>query len=156
MYISLFMKRHGTVYNSYNRQWNTKPLSTDILFTNKTASAEGGSEALEDETERVIDLIHGMRLTSTLFDKKQYKEYLKDYVQSIKKRLQEKDPERADLFAKNAAPYMKKVMDNFDDYDCYISEHWNGTGWVVLMNFREDGVTPYFVFLKDGLKEDKY
>lgn len=60
------------------------------------------------------------------------------------------------MFAKNVAPYMKKVLDDFDNYDCYISEHWNGTGWVVLLNFREDGCTPYFVFLKDGLKEVKY
>merc|ERR1711977_216002 len=31
----------------------------------------------------------------------------------------------------------------------------NPDGMVVLMNYREDGVTPYMVFWKDGLKEVK-
>lgn len=26
---------------------------------------------------------------------------------------------------------------------------------VVLLNYREDGVTPYMTFWKDGLKEEK-
>ena len=28
-------------------------------------------------------------------------------------------------------------------------------GMVVLMDFREDGVTPYMLFWKDGLQEEK-
>lgn len=28
-------------------------------------------------------------------------------------------------------------------------------GMVALLNYREDGITPYFTFFKDGLKEEK-
>lgn len=28
-------------------------------------------------------------------------------------------------------------------------------GMVCLLNYREDGITPYFTFFKDGLKEQK-
>ena len=34
-------------------------------------------------------------------------------------------------------------------------ESMNPDGMVTLLNYREDGVTPYFVFWKDGLKEEK-
>jgi hypothetical protein len=32
----------------------------------------------------------------------------------------------------------------------------NPEGMIVLMNYREDGMTPYFVYFKDGLIEEKY
>jgi hypothetical protein len=28
-------------------------------------------------------------------------------------------------------------------------------GMVALLNYREDGITPYFTFFKDGLAEEK-
>lgn len=28
-------------------------------------------------------------------------------------------------------------------------------GMVALLNYREDGITPYFTFFKDGLKQEK-
>ena len=31
----------------------------------------------------------------------------------------------------------------------------NAEGMVVLLNYREDGVTPFFVFFKDGLVAEK-
>ena len=37
----------------------------------------------------------------------------------------------------------------------YTGESMNPDGMVALLNYREDGVTPYFVFWKDGLKEEK-
>ena len=29
-------------------------------------------------------------------------------------------------------------------------------GMIVLMNYREDQITPYFTYFKDGLVEEKY
>jgi len=34
-------------------------------------------------------------------------------------------------------------------------ENLNPEGMVALLDYREDDVTPYFVFWKDGLKEEK-
>ncbi len=41
------------------------------------------------------------------------------------------------------------------DYEFYIGESMNPDAMVALLNYREDGVTPYFTFFKDGLKEEK-
>lgn len=48
-----------------------------------------------------------------------------------------------------------RVVGNFKDYQFYIGESMAPEGMVVLLNYREDGVTPYCVFWKDGLKEVK-
>ena len=36
-----------------------------------------------------------------------------------------------------------------------LQESMNPEGMVVLMNYREDGITPFFIFFKDGLIETK-
>lgn len=37
----------------------------------------------------------------------------------------------------------------------FTGESMNADGMVALLNYREDGVTPYLTFWKDGLKEVK-
>lgn len=118
-------------------------------------SAEEGAEALEDGAQQVINLVHSFRLQATSFDKKSYLTYLKGYMKSIKQKLQETDPERVPEFEKKAAEFAKKVVGKFSDWEFYTGESMDPDGMVALLNYREDGVTPYFVFWKDGLKVEK-
>ncbi|GAA5979222.1 hypothetical protein JCM10908_002846 [Rhodotorula pacifica] len=119
------------------------------------ASAEEAEEALEEGEERVNNIVHSFRLTETSFDKKSYMTYLKGYMKSVKAHLQEKNPERVPAFEKGAATFAKKVLSNIGDYQFFTGESMNPDGMVVLMNYREDGSTPYMIFWKDGLKEVK-
>ncbi|KAG5351941.1 hypothetical protein C0989_004438 [Termitomyces sp. Mn162] len=91
-------------------------------------SAEETEEALEDEI-----LPHG-------------------YMKALKEKLPE---ERREAFEKGAQAYAKKIVANFKDYEFYTGENMDAEGMVALLNYREDGVTPYFTFWKDGLKEVK-
>jgi hypothetical protein len=50
---------------------------------------------------------------------------------------------------------VKKVLANFKDYEFYTGESFDTDAMVALLNYREDGVTPYFTFFKDGLREQK-
>jgi len=123
------------------------------------ASAEGGGE--EDEgydssSVTVNNVVDAHRLQPTQFDKKSYMAYIKNYVQKLLKKLQAEKPERAPAFQKSVQAFVKKILDNFKDYDFYVGE--NGLdldGMVILMFYKEDGVTPYFYFFKDGLIEEK-
>ena len=36
-----------------------------------------------------------------------------------------------------------------------IGENTNPGGMVALLDYREDGVTPYVIFFKDGLEMEK-
>ncbi|GFZ43650.1 Translationally-controlled tumor protein homolog [Saitozyma sp. JCM 24511] len=118
-------------------------------------SAEEAEEALEAGAEQVNNVVHSFRLQASPFDKKSYLTYLKGYMKAVKAHLQEKSPERVPIFEKKAQEFAKKIVGNFKDYEFYVGESMNPEGMVALLNYREDGTTPYFTFWKDGLKEVK-
>ena len=64
-----------------------------------------------------------------------------------------KSDEEVTAFEKGASGYAKKIVANFKDYDFYVGESMDPDGMVVLMNFREDGVTPFVTIWKDALSE---
>ncbi|KAG0242810.1 hypothetical protein BGW41_003486 [Actinomortierella wolfii] len=120
------------------------------------ASAEEQEEALEDGVETVNDVVYSFRLQQTTFDKKAYMVYIKGYLKAVKKHLQDtKGEEEAAKFEKEITPVVKNILANFKDYDCYTGESMNVDGMIALLNYREDGVTPFFTFFKAGLKELK-
>lgn len=50
----------------------------------------------------------------------------------------------------------KEILGKFDEYRFYLGENMNIDGMVVLQYYREDGLTPVFIYFKDGLREEKY
>ncbi|KAH0560010.1 hypothetical protein GP486_003472 [Trichoglossum hirsutum] len=120
-------------------------------------SAEEQEETLDEAAVQVIDIVDTFRLTSTPFDKKAYLSHLKAYMKSIKDKLKEKDASEDEIkkFETNAGAFAKKIVANFKNYDFYVGESMNPDGMVILLNYREDGMTPFFTIWKDGLSEMK-
>ncbi|RUS18185.1 translationally controlled tumor protein [Endogone sp. FLAS-F59071] len=118
-------------------------------------SAEEADESLEDGVETVNNVVYSFRLTQTSFDKKSYMTYIKGYMKRLKQELQEINKERVPIFEKKASTLVKGILENLKDYEFYIGESMDPEGMVALLNYREDGVTPYFTFFKDGLKVEK-
>jgi len=118
-------------------------------------SAEEVEEAMEDGAKQVNNVVHSFRLQPTNFDKKSYLAHLKAYMKAIKAKLETDDKVRVEVFEKGAQAFAKKVIANFKDYEFYTGESMNVDGMVALLNYRADGITPYFTFWKDGLKEIK-
>ena len=126
--------------------------------TGANASAEEADEALDDTSVKVNNIVHSFRLQSTSFDKKGFLVYLKGYMKAVKAALQEKGApaEEITAFEKGAQTYVKeKLLPNFKDFEFYTGESMNPDGMIVLLNYREDGVTPYIVVWKHGLSEMK-
>ncbi|KAJ1539173.1 hypothetical protein HK096_000963, partial [Nowakowskiella sp. JEL0078] len=121
------------------------------------ASAEGGEEeALEEGMITVNNVVHSFRLQSTSFDKKSYASYLKSYVKKLAETIGiEAGSDEEKAFQKKANTFGKKIIAGFKDYEFYVGESMDPEGLVALLNYREDGTTPYLVFFKDGLKEIK-
>lgn len=118
-------------------------------------SAEDAPEETEDGAQTVNNVVYSFRLQSTSFDKKNYMVYIKGYMKKLAKYLEEKNPERVEPFKKEAAEFVKKVLGNFGDYEFYTGESMDPDGMVALLNYREDGITPYFTLFRDGLKQEK-
>lgn len=120
-------------------------------------SAEEQEESLEEGAQQVNNVVHSFRLQSTVFDKKSYLTYLKDYMKAVKAKMVEKgeSTDAISAFEKGAQTFAKKIVGGFKDYEFYIGESMNPDGMVALLNYREDGVTPYLTFWKHGLREVK-
>jgi hypothetical protein len=97
------------------------------------ASAEEEVEALEDGAITVNDVVHSFRLQSTTFDKKAYMTYIKGYMKSIKKYLEENNPDRVPIFEDKVKDFVKKILGNFGDYEFYTGESMNPDGAVALL-----------------------
>lgn len=78
-------------------------------------------------------------------------------MKAVKKALieQGKSEEEVKDFETKAGAFAKKIIGNFKDYEFYTGESMNPDGMVVLLNYREDGVTPYVTIWKHGIKEMK-
>jgi len=116
-------------------------------------SSEEQEEALEGGATTVNNVVHSFRLQATSYDKKSYLTHLKEYMKAVAAQLKD-DAAVADFKAK-ANAFAKKIVANFKDYEFYTGESMDINGMVALLNYREDGVTPYFTFWKHGLKEVK-
>lgn len=127
------------------------------IGANASAEGEDADEGSNDPTaETFIDVIKSARLCETGFSKKDYITYIKGYMKRVEANLQSKNPERVEAFKAGAAKYVKKVLEKFDDFSFYLGENCDVEGMVVLMGYREDGVTPYCVFWIDGMVGEKY
>jgi hypothetical protein len=79
-------------------------------------------------------------------------------MKAVKSALNEKnaDAETITAFEKGAQTYVKNtLLPNFKDFEFYTGESMNPDGMVVLLNYREDGVTPYVTIWKHGVTEMK-
>jgi hypothetical protein len=78
-------------------------------------------------------------------------------MKAVKEKLKEKGADEAEVkdFETKAQGFAKKIIGNFKDYEFYTSESMNPDGMIVLLNYREDGTTPYITVWKHGLIEMK-
>lgn len=118
-------------------------------------SAEGGDDDVENTAETVNNVVYSFRLQQTQFDKKSFLTYIKGYMKTIKAKLQETNPDEVETFEKGAMAYVKKVVGSFKDWDFYTGESMDPDAMLVLLNYREDGTTPYVAIWKHGVKAQK-
>lgn len=78
-------------------------------------------------------------------------------MKKVKEALSEKGASAEEIkeFETGAQAFAKKIINNFKDYEFLIGESMDPDGMVILLNYREDGITPYVTVWKHGLKEEK-
>lgn len=118
-------------------------------------SAEDAAEDVDDGEETVNNVIHSFGLKQTSFDKKSFLTYIKGYMKTVKAHLTEHKPDQVEAFEKGATSYVKKVVSTFKDWEFFTGESMDPDAMIVLLNYREDGVTPFVAIWKHGCKETK-
>jgi len=121
-------------------------------------SEEGAAEdeGFDDPGKITVNaVVDAHRLQQTPYDKKAYMDHIKSYMKRLLDKMKTTDPVRAEGFQKKAQDFVKKVLGNFGDYDFFIGENGDPEAMVCLMFYKEDGVTPYFYFFRDGVVGEK-
>ncbi|KAJ6078311.1 hypothetical protein N7467_008064 [Penicillium canescens] len=140
-----------------------KKKNEDFALEGANPSAEDAEEeGGEGEAVMVHDIEDQFRLVwlkpeeGLKPSKESYKSHLKAYIKKLNKRVAETKSE-AELKAwqEKVKVAMKKVTANYDNYDLLMGESMNGDAMYVLIDFREDGVTPFATVWADGLREEK-
>ncbi|KAI5201877.1 hypothetical protein E4T39_05040 [Aureobasidium subglaciale] len=131
--------------------------STSLDIGANPSAEEGGDEGADDNTTSVIDVVHSFRLNETSFDKKSYLGHLKQYMKKVKESMKERNASDEEIkeFETGAQTFAKKVVGSFKDWEFFTGESMDPDGMVVLLNYREDGTTPYACFWKHGMTEMK-
>lgn len=130
----------------------------DEIMIGANPSAEGGCQDFEDNVQTTIDVAHASRLIQSPFNKKAYKDWIKDYFKLIKERVAEEHPDKLEQFKTVIQKYWaENILKSFDQWEFYCAENFEAEcQYVIPCNYREDGVTPYFVFIGLGLDIEKY
>lgn len=80
------------------------------------------------------------------------------YMKKVTEKMKAKGADESQIKAFQSGAqnyYTKKIAPNFRDFDFYAGESMDTDGMVVLLNYREDGITPYVTIWKYGLTEEK-
>lgn len=126
------------------------------IADNSEENPEGGMMNDGTDVEQVIDIVDSFQLKPTSLTKKEYSAYIKNYMQKVVKYLEEKKPERVETFKSNAQPLIKHILSNFDDFEFYLGESFDTDAALVHSYYKGEEIAPRFVYILDGLYEEKY
>ena len=117
----------------------------------------GEDEAVDASVERVNEIIHCSGLQETSFTKKEYVTMLKAYMQRLRKHLDAVNPERVHGFMEGASAFGKWVVGHFEEFKFYTGANYDQSAMIVLSYYKvAEDEAPHFLFIKDGLREEKY
>ncbi|KAB0398167.1 hypothetical protein E2I00_012359 [Balaenoptera physalus] len=126
----------------------------DDSFIRGNASTEGPEgEGTESTVITGVDIVMNHHLQETSFTKEAYEKYIKDYMKSIKGKLEEQRPERVKPFMTGAAEQIKHILANFKNDQFFIDENMNPDGVAALLDYSEDGSGDVGFSLEDALEE---
>uniref|UniRef100_A0A665UM18 Translationally-controlled tumor protein homolog n=2 Tax=Echeneis naucrates TaxID=173247 RepID=A0A665UM18_ECHNA len=155
MFSDAFKVKEGDFFYEVEGRSVTRTEDFDDTLIGANASAEEAAEGNDSSSVSGIDIILNHKLQETGFDKKQYMTYIKEYMKAIKAKLEENNPGRVEAFTEGAKSEVKKIVANIKNYQFFTGESMNPEGMVGLLDFREDGITPFMLFFKDGLEVEK-
>ena len=114
-------------------------------------------EALDPNVERVNEIVNGFSLQETSFTKKEFVQLIKAYLQKLRKHITENNPERVQGFMEGASAFVKWAVSTFDEFKFYTGSNYDITAMIVLSYYKiPEDEAPHFLFMKDGLREEKY
>ncbi|XP_035694213.1 translationally-controlled tumor protein homolog isoform X1 [Branchiostoma floridae] len=147
----------------YEVECKTVKMSFDVddsfIGGNRNAEVEDGGKSEPGKIGCDIVVASKLESASLIHTEGDYRGYLKKYTKNMLKYLQKNKPGRVEGFKAAAQAWAQLVLpDNFKNWKFFTGEddQYDMEGMVPLLRVREDGGTPYMLFIKDGLVEETY
>ncbi|XP_019738075.1 translationally-controlled tumor protein homolog [Hippocampus comes] len=157
MFSDIFpIKETAIFYEVEGKVVTTTSGDIDDSLIGGNASTEEQAETTDVSVTSGVNIVLYSKLQETTYDKKSYLAHIKAYLKSIKAKMQETNPERVEQFMLDANNEVKKLLQGgFKDLQFFIGESLNTDGMVAILDYREDNVTPFMRFFKDGVRPEK-
>ncbi|MFI5924301.1 translationally-controlled tumor protein [Streptomyces anulatus] len=97
----------------------------------------------------VFNVVESHGLVETSYDKKNYSGHIAEYLKRLAGTLPE---DERDAWRQEAVAWAKKVLADIGSYRFFTGVNMNPEAMVVLMKTGEDGETPFFYYIRHGLK----
>jgi len=130
-------------------------IDESLIGGNAATETTEEDESVESSVVKGINVVLTHKLQATCFDKKSWKVYIKDYAKAVLEKL---DGPRKAAFKTGLGAIVTKLVENKEIWEhgaFYTGESMNPEGMVIIQLYRDDGITPYFIFFKDGVKGTK-
>ena len=134
-----------------------------MIGGNKSAEATEEDDTEESSVSGCSIVVQNRLKEQYGVDKKGYRKYIKLYIAAILKHLKEKRPDDVDSFKANAQKAVDRILQGIakDEWNFFHGESEDfdfdnakqADGMLAIMGWRGD--TPYMLFFKDGLEEEK-
>jgi len=146
-------KVFGDVGAEVRARWTVKGAGDIDIGRGSEFGGADADEAVEDTSEKVLDLVDAFRYTETAFSKADYTTYIKNYMKKVKAKLEETNPDRVAGFMAGAKDMVTWVVKKFDDFQFFMGEKCDTEATIILAYYKEDSDdAPTFVYFLDGLK----
>ena len=124
-------------------------------------NAFGGGEDDNELTssEKVNNIIESFKYTEVPFSNKtEFKQYLKDYVRSVRAKLKEKGTPQPEIkeFMAQAPSIVMFLMSKFSDMQTFAGESMTAEGGMAFGYYKENAHCPTFLYIKKALESEKF
>mmetsp|Transcript_10879 Transcript_10879/g.16067 ORF Transcript_10879/g.16067 Transcript_10879/m.16067 type:complete len:181 (-) Transcript_10879:425-967(-) len=122
----------------------------------------GGDEDVDDNVEKENNIISesaGFGYTEIPFGSKaEFKAYLKDHVRKIRSELKANGKPQAEIkqFMSEAPEFVKWLLGMYSEFQFYVGRAINPEACFVYAYYKEGALNPTFVFIKEGLLQEKF
>lgn len=150
--------RFNDVLGEVRTSYRIKGAGGDVDIGRGNEFGGGGDdEAVDDQAEKVLDIVDNFHLQETSFGKSDYATYIKAYMKKVKAKLEETNPDRVKDFMAGAKEAVGWILKQFDEFQFFMGESMDMDSTIILAYYKdpEGHDTPTFVYFMDGMKGKK-
>ena len=119
----------------------------------------GEEEVVDDSVEKVNNVIDPFKYTEVPFGSKtELKDYLKEYVRSVRAKLKEKGTPQPEIkeFMAQAPGMVKFLLSKFADMQTFAGESMTAEGGMAFGYYKDGAHNPTFAYISKAMEAEKF